>query len=95
MDTFKPLDISLGDFLELAEKDPISLFNMIKTNLRYIKGIEGVRVLKRFFDPKEFNVVIEYLVRCDLGEVSVKLIYSKDPGKALAKYYEWEKRVSS
>jgi len=46
-----------------------------------------------FFDPKDVDIVIEYFVKCSLGELSLKIIYSEDPVKALNKYYNYERHV--
>jgi len=51
-----------------------------------------VRVYGRFFDSENMDVVIEYLVRCRIGEVSAKIIYSNDPSQALVRYYRKERR---
>jgi len=52
--------------------------------------IEHVELYRKFFDPKNFDIVIEYLVRCSIGEVSVKIIYSRNPVETLKRYYEYE-----
>lgn len=44
-----------------------------------------------YFDPSNSELLIEYLVRCELGEVSVKIIYSRNPAVTLSKYYEHER----
>ena len=51
-----------------------------------------MKVYDIYFNPRSFDLVVEYIVKCSLGEVSVKLIHSKDVRKALASYYEYEKK---
>jgi len=41
------------------------------------------------------DIIIEYLVQSNLGEVSLRIVYSKNPARALSKYYEYERRVRS
>ncbi len=44
-----------------------------------------------------FELVIEYIVKCSLGEVSVKMIYmiySRNPIETLARYYKYETEVA-
>jgi len=90
-DEFKPVDIDTNRF-ELAEKNPIELFNTIRDVLgEYIKDIKDVKVYDIYLNTKAFELLIEYIVRCDLGEISVKLIYSKNPREALIHYYNYEK----
>ena len=92
MDLFKPLNINLEDLLDLAERDPLGLFNRVGGFIEGELGRVGnVRVYGRYFDPKEMDIIIEYLVECSRGEVSVKLVYSRDPSRAILKYYERER----
>jgi len=91
-DEFRPVDIDTDKLFELAEKNPKELFNTIKDVLKeYIKVIKDVRVYYVYFNAKAFELLIEYTVRCDLGEISVKLIYSKNPRETLAHYYWYER----
>ena len=91
-DEFKPIDIDTGKLFELAKKNPMELFNTIKDVLEeYIKVIKDVRVYDVYFDAKAFELLIEYIVKCDLGEISIKLIYSKNPRETLAHYYWYER----
>lgn len=94
MDVFKTVDIEASEFLELADRNPLGLFDKIKGVVSDLGRIENVKVYRRFLDPKTFDIVIEYLVRCKVGEVSVKVIHSRNPAKALEKYYEYERKSS-
>ena len=79
-DEFKPVDIDTDRLFELAEKNPMELFNAIRDVLEeYIKDIKDVRIHNIYFNKKTFELLIEYIVRCNLGEISAKLIYSKNP----------------
>jgi len=92
MDVFKIVDMESSEFLELADKNPVKLFNRIRDVVGDLGRIKNVKVYRRFLGPKGFDIVIEYLVRCEVGEVSVKVIYSRNPVKALEKYYKYERK---
>lgn len=93
LDTFKPIDIDFIRLVELTDKDPLQLFN---NYVRYVieeelGSISDVKMYDVYFNPRGFELLIEYIVKCDLGEVSVKLIYSERPKETLAHYYRYEK----
>ncbi len=91
MDRFIPLKASLDMVLELVEKDPLKLFRYVRKLVENEVGkIHHVTFYDSFVDPSELDIVIEYIAYCKLGEVSIKLIYSKNPEKALEKYYKYE-----
>jgi len=96
-DEFKPLDIEMGTLLGLSEKDPLKLFEITRDVLKKCtKNIRSVRVYDHYFDPHIFKFLIfEYLVKCGLGEIPAKLIYSKNHRETLAQYYEHEKKRKS
>ena len=76
MDRLKSLEIPLEEFLELAERDPRGLFNRVREFVEEEVGnIHNVRLYERYLDLSKMDVVVEYLVRCDIGELSVKIIY--------------------
>lgn len=61
-------------------KTPSKLFDGIKNIVENELGtIKSVKVYEIYFNPTEFEVLIEYVVECDVGKVSVKLIYSENP----------------
>ena len=94
MDKFIPIDIPLDKVLELAESRPLELFELIRNIIEDEVGqIYDVEIYGRYFDPKNMDIVIEYFIKCSLGEVSLKIIYSKDPAEALNKYYDYKKHV--
>jgi len=55
-----------------------------------IGEIKDVQVHNVFFNFKTFEVVIEYIVCCDIGEVPVNVIYFNNPVKALRRYYKYK-----
>lgn len=84
----------LGELLEMIEEDPLKLFDRVRAIVdNEVKGIQDVKLYRRYFDPKEIDVVVEYLVKGGFGKLSVKLIYSEAPARALFKYYESEKKA--
>jgi len=90
-DEFRPLDIEPPVLFDLARGDPLKLFDYVRDVVKdYVKEIRSVRVLREFFDPEAFDLVVEYIVECELGTVSVKIIYSENPALALQKFYEYE-----
>ena len=92
MDKFVPLDIPLDKLMEHAESKPLALFEFVRDIIEDEVGrIESVSFHEAYFDPKALDVVLEYFIRCSLGELSVKILYSDDPVRALGKYYEHEK----
>jgi len=93
-DEFKPVDIDASKLFELAEKDPLKLLEIIKEALvDYVKEIKDAKLYDIYFDPSRFELLIEYIVKCKLGEVSVKIIHSQNPAVILQKYYEHERRL--
>ena len=91
LDMFKVVDMDTNTLLELVEKNPLEIFNSIKEILDDLGEIKDVQVHNVFFNSKTFEAVIEYIVCCNIGEVSVKVIYSNNPVKALRRYYEYER----
>lgn len=95
-DEFKPIEINTSKLFKLAEENPLELFGIVKEALAdNIKEVKDVKIHDIYFDPSNSELLIEYLVRCELGEVSVKIIYSRNPAVTLSKYYEHERGLSS
>ena len=92
MDTFKPIDMDVDELLKLAERDPLEIFNSIKEILDDLGEIKDVQVYNMFFNPKTLELIIEYIVHCNIGTVSIKIIYSDNPIEALRRYYEHERK---
>ena len=93
LDTFKPLDIEFSKLMELVDKDPLQLFNSyVRDVIEEEPGsINNVKVYDVYFDFRRLELLVEYIVKCDLGEISVKLIYSKSLKETLIHYYRYEK----
>jgi hypothetical protein len=97
-DLFRPLDLSWGELVELAER-PEAVLERFR---REIEELLGCRVAGlRFFKAVALEgggAVVEYLAALEGpmagGEASVKLIYAEDSVKALGEYYEREKRAA-
>jgi len=90
-DEFKPLDIEPPLLFKLARENPLKLFDMVREVLEeYVREIRGVEVRRVFFDSSGFELLIEYLVACEAGIISVKLIYSENPAETLQRFYESE-----
>jgi len=87
-DEFRPLDIEPPVLFELARDDPLKLFDYVREVLGdYVKEIKSVRVFRKFFDPETFDLVVEYIVECETGTISAKIVYSENPSSALQKYH--------
>ena len=89
-DEFKPLDIDKNRLFELVKKDPLELFNIVRKVLNVGK-IESIKVYDTYSDPQSNELLVEYIVRCEVGEIAVKVIHSRDPALTLKKFYEYEK----
>lgn len=93
MDRFKPLDINPNEFLELASKNLLELFDRIRERVEENTGkIYYVRVRKVMLDVKDMDIVVEYRVNSEVGIIPVKIIYSNKPTRALIKYYRVENK---
>lgn len=89
-DEFRRVNIDKDELVRLVKEDPAKLFNHIKDALDVGK-VENVSVYDIYFDMQSNEFLVEYIVRCVFGEVSVKVIHSQDPVVTLKKYYEYEK----
>jgi chaperonin GroEL (HSP60 family) len=96
-DLFKPLDLSWGELVELAEK-PETVLERFK---REIEGLAGpVRSLKlrKAVVAGGGEAVIEYVAELAgaraSGEASVKIVYAENPMKALREFYERERKTA-
>lgn len=57
-DEFKPIDIDISELFELAEGDPLKLFESVKEVLGdYVREIKNVRVHDIYFDPDDFHLL--------------------------------------
>lgn len=44
-----------------------------------VREVKNVKVYDIYFDSSNLEVLVEYLVKCKLGEISAKIIYSYNP----------------
>lgn len=92
VDTFVPLNIGWGELVELGQ-NPMDLFRVLRRVIeKYLGPVQAVRHQTTFLN-EDGEAVMEYLVEYALGITSVKIIYAKDPEKALAKYYNSRKEL--
>ena len=89
-DEFRRVNIDKDELVRLVKEDPAKLFNRVRDALDVGK-VENVSVYDIHFDTQSNELLVEYIVRCGFGEVSVKVIHSQDPVATLKKYYEYEK----
>ena len=94
-DEFKPIDIDSSKLFKLVEENPLELFEIVREKLvddvKEIRTVRDVKVYNTYFDPSNLELLIEYLVECNEGEISIKVIHSHNPPATLRKYYEYEK----
>jgi len=50
--------------------------------------VERVKLYRVYLDPATLELLIEYIVEFEHGELSVKIINSNNPTKTLQKYCE-------
>jgi len=90
-DEFRPLDLEPQTLFELARDDPLKLFEYVREVVEdYVKEVRSVRVHRKFFDIETFDLVVEYIVECEVGTISAKIVHSENPASALQKFYEYE-----
>jgi len=90
-DEFRPLDIELPVLLRLARGDPLKLFDFVRDVVEdYVGVIRGVRIHDIYIDSYTNEVLVEFIVVCDNGEISIKIIHSDNPIAILRKYYRFE-----
>jgi len=90
-DEFRPLDIEPPVLFELARDEPLRLFEYVREVIEdYVKEIKSIKVHRKFFDPETFDLVVEYIVECEAGTISAKIVYSENPASALQRFYEYE-----
>ena len=89
MDIFTETDIDPDTALKLMKKNPMKLFNEIKKDIRKTLGDwADVKVASKYLEKD--SGLVEYIVRSNFGEVSVKVIVGEDPVKILREFYEYE-----
>jgi hypothetical protein len=96
-DLFKPLDLSWGELVELAEK-PEAMLERFRREIEELAGpVKSLRLWK-MVAAGGGEAVVEYLAELAggkaSGEASVKIIYAEDPARALREFYEREREAA-
>jgi len=96
-DLFKPLDLSWGELVELAEK-PEAVLERFEREIEELAGPVKSLKLRKAVVAGGGEAVVEYIAELAggkaSGEASVKIIYAEDPAKALREFYERERETA-
>jgi chaperonin GroEL (HSP60 family) len=97
-DLFKPLDLSWGELVELAER-PEAVLERFRREIEELAGPVRSLKLRKAVVAGSGEAVVEYVAELAggmaSGEASVKIVYAEDPARALREFYEREKRGSA
>ena len=97
-DVFKPLDLSWGELVELAER-PEAVLERFRGEIEELAGPVRSLKLRKMVVAGGGEAVVEYLAELAggmaSGEASVKIVYAEDPAKALREFYERERREAA
>ncbi len=97
-DVFKPLDLSWGELVELAER-PEAVLERFGREIEELAGPVRSLKLRKMVVAGGGEAVVEYLAELAggmaSGEASVKIVYAEDPAKALREFYERERREAA
>jgi len=96
-DLFKPLDLSWGELVELAER-PEAVLERFRREIEELAGPVRSLRLRKAVVAGSGEAVVEYVAELAggmaSGEASVKIIYAEDPAKALKEFYEGEREAT-
>jgi hypothetical protein len=96
LDEAVPIPVGWAELLEAWEEGELKPFELVRGLVEGRLGrVRGVRLYGAYFKPETMTAVIEYVVDFEgrgSGTASVKLVRAEDPGRAIAEYYEAEKR---
>jgi uncharacterized hydantoinase/oxoprolinase family protein len=94
-DLFKPLDLSWGELVELAER-PEAVLERFRREIEELAGPVRSLRLRKAVVAGSGEAVVEYAAELAggraSGEASVKIVYAEDPARALREFYERERR---
>jgi chaperonin GroEL (HSP60 family) len=94
-DVFRPLDLSWGELVELAER-PEAVLERFRREIEELAGPVKSLKLRKAVVAGSGEAVVEYIAELAgekvSGEASVKIVYAEDPAKALREFYERERR---
>ena len=84
LDEIVPLDMGFAELLELWEDDGMKPFDKVRGLVEEKLGdIKEASFYAAYFDPEEMTAVIEYMVKCEIGRVGVKIVHAENPVKAV------------
>ena len=93
-DLFKPLDLSWGELVELAER-PEAVLERFRREIEELAGPVKSLKLRKAVVAGSGEAVIEYMAELAgekvSGEASVKIVYAENPARALREFYERER----
>jgi hypothetical protein len=96
-DLFKPLDLSWGELVELAER-PEAVLERFKREIEELAGPVKSLKLRKAVVAGSGEAVVEYLAELAggkaSGEASVKIVYAEDPARTLREFYEREREAA-
>jgi hypothetical protein len=94
-DLFKPLDLSWGELVELAEK-PEAVLERFGREIEELAGPVKSLKLRKAMVSGSGEAVVEYIAELAgekvSGEASVKIVYAENPAKALEEFFERERK---
>ena len=97
-DIFRPLDLSWGELVELAEK-PEAVLERFRREVEELAGPVKSLKLRKAVVAGSSEAVVEYIAELAgekaSGEASVKIVYAENPMKALREFYERERREAA
>jgi undecaprenyl pyrophosphate synthase len=94
---FKPLDLSWGELVELAER-PGTVLERFGRRVEELVGPVKSLKLRKAAVAGGRETVVEYVAELAgekaSGEASVKIVYAEDPARALREFYERERETA-
>ena len=94
-DLFKPLDLSWGELVELAER-PEAVLERFRREVEELAGPVRNLKLRKAMVAGSGEAVVEYVAELAgekvSGEASVKIVYAENPAKALEEFFERERK---
>jgi len=96
LDEVLPISVGWAELLEAWEEGELKPFELVRGLVEGKLGrVKGVKLYGVYFKPETMTAVIKYVVDFEgwgSGTASVKLVRAEDPGKAIAEYYEAERK---
>ena len=93
LDLFINLDIPFEELAEMFEAGKLKPFELVRGMVEKELGtIMDVKLFASYFNPEKPTVVLEYMVACEKGHVSVKIIHAVSPSVGLVEYQKAERQ---